>query len=386
MSGLNLLLIGATVFQRADAGRLTAKGLVVDYVQEFSRWFNKVVWATSLSEEEAHTQTVIDESKVTPCILKLKAKAWGWLSSYLILRRVIDRQTVIFLHLRNVWLAPVVLALRRRAKGLFVYVANDYIQHSERSKKTRRRIYSYLYRLSHELPIRLADGAVVRGRLNFERTKRLNPNVIETMPIGLNTVLYKRTKEPCSGDLIRILYVGKLVKGKGVEVLLQAFSELRRCLRDKELLLTIVGTGSEEERLKKMCYDLGISDRVEFLGFVDDKSLLSRLYAEADILVAPSTYYPEGVPRVINEALLHGTPVIASKVGGISQQFQKGEILLVMPGDPKGICKLTEKMVCDHEFRRAFLKKQESHRQVTWISPAKQHSDFIFATLEGNER
>jgi len=300
-------------------------------------------------------------------------------SDYLKLRRLIDKQTVIFLHLPNVWLVPVVLALCKRAKGLFVYVANDYVQHSERSRKTRGWFYSYLYKLAHELPIRVADGVVVRGKLNFERVKQLNRNVIETVPIGLNTVLYKRTEEPCSGNLIRILYVGKLVEGKGVEVLLQAFSELCRCLPDKELLLTIVGTGSEEEKLKKMWHDLDISDRVEFLGFVDDKSLLSRLYVEADMLVVPS-YYPEGVPRVINEALLHGTPVIASKVGGIPQEFQKGEIVLASPGDPKDLQRLMRRLICDEGFRRNLSRKMKREKQT---NPARQHSEFILGSLKG---
>jgi len=375
---LKLLLIGATVFQQDDAGKLTAKGLVVDYVQEFSQWFSKVIWATTLSKEKPHTRTIIDENKVVPCILKAKAR--GWVSDYFKLRRLIDKQTVIFLHLPNVWLAPVVLALRRRAKGLFVYVANDYVQHSKISRKTRGWIYSYLYKLAHELPIRLADGVVVRGRLNFERAKRLNHNVIETVPIGLNTVLHKRTKEPCSGNLIRILYVGKLVEGKGVEVLLQAFSELCRCLPNKGLLLTIVGTGSKERKLKKMCYNLNISDRVKFLGFVDDRSLLSRLYAEADMLVVPSTTYPEGVPRVINEALLHGTPVIASKVGGIPKEFQKGEVAFASPGDPKDLQRLMKRLISDEGFRRNLSRKIKKEKQT---NPARQHSEFIFESLKG---
>ena len=378
MNGLKLLLIGATVFQQDDAGKLTAKGLVVDYVQEFSQWFSRVIWATTLSKEKAHTRTIIDENKVVPCILKAKAR--GWVSDYLKLRRLIDKQTVIFLHLPNVWLVPVVLALRKRAKGLFVYVANDYVQHSKRSRKTRGWIYSYLYKLAHELPIRLADGVVVRGRFNFERVKRLNRNVIETVPIGLNTVVYKRTKEPCSGNLIRILYVGKLVEGKGVEVLLQAFSELCRRLPDKELLLTIVGTGSKEEELKKMCHDLNISDRVEFLGFVDDKSLLSRLYAEADTLVVPSTA-PEGVPRVIDEALAHGTPVIASALEGIRRQFTKEEVIFVRPGNVQDIANGMQWLIGDAEFRFKILKAMSHKKMNSWKSAAEQHKNFIMRTI-----
>jgi len=383
MSGLKLLLIGATVFQRDDSGRLTAKRLVVDYVQEFSRWFNKVIWATSLFEGKAHTQAVIDEDKVTPCVIKANAR--GWVSDYLVLRSLIDRRTVIFLHLPNVWLAPVVLLLRRRSKGLFVYVANDYIQHSERSRQTRGMVYSKLYKLAHELPIRMADGVIVRGRLNLERAQKLNPNVIETVPIGLNEVLYQRTKEPCSGELIRILYVGKLVAGKGVEVLLQAFSDLCEQLQNKKLLLTIVGTGPEEEKLKKMSLDLGLGERVEFLGFVDDKHLLSRLYAEADVVVVPSTY-PEAVPRVINEALLHRTPVIAAGVGGIASEFSD-EVLVVRPGDYLQLSTVLRRLITERDFLEWRIEvTQKWALQVNQRrSPARQHAEFILGNVGNND-
>jgi len=379
---LKLLLIGATVFQQDDTRKLTAKGLVVDYVQAFSQWFSRVIWATTLSKEKAHTRTIINKNKVVPCILK--AKAQGWVSNYLKLRRLIDRQTVIFLHLPNVWLVPVVLLLRRRAKGLFVYVANDYIQHSERSRQTRGAIYSKLYKLAHELPIRMANGVIVRGKLNLERTQRLNPNVIETVPIGLNEVLHQRTKEPCSGDLIRILYVGKLVKGKGVEVLLQAFSGLLRRVQNKKLLLTIVGTGPEEKKLRKMGLDLGISERVKFLGFVDDKYLLSQLYAEADVVVVPSTY-PEGVPRVINEALLHGTPVVASGVGGIASEF-RDEVLVVRPEDYLQLSTVLRRLITERDFLewRIEVTRKWALQVNRQRSPARQHAEFILENI-GND-
>jgi len=381
MNQLKLLLIGATVLQLDNAGRLTAKRLVVDYIQEFAQWFDKVVWVTSFVEEKAHTQAVIDRNKVTPCIVKAKAR--GWLFDYLTLQRLIDRQTVIFLHLPNVWLAPIVLALRRRVKGLFVYVSNDYVQHSEISRQTRGWLYSRLYRLAHELPINFADGVVVRGRLNFERVGRLNRNVIETIPIGLNTVLQDRTKEACSGNLINILYVGKLVEGKGVEVLLQAFYNLCKNLSDKKLLLTIVGTGSQEENLKRMFPNLVKNEKVKFLGFVDDKHLLSQLYAEADIVVVPSTY-PEGVPRVIDEALIHKTPVIVSDLEGIRRQFSGREVVRVPPGDVAALSDAMYRLIVNPCLRRKVMEaiNKRSAETSKCRSASEQHARFIFGIVE----
>ncbi len=377
---MKLLLIGATVFQRDDSGKLTAKKMVIDYVEEFFNWFDQVIWATSLFEGKAHTRAIIDEQKVSPCILRIKAG--GLLPNYLMLRGLIDRLTVVFLHLPNVWLVPIVLTLRQRARGLFVYVANDYIQYSEISRETKGVLHSKVFKIFHELPIRMADGVIVRGKLNQKRARQLNPNVINTMPIGLTEVLYKRMKEPCSGDLIRILYVGKLVKSKGVEVLLRAFSDLCERLRNKWVLLTVVGTGSEEENLKKMSQSLGVDEKIKFLGFIDDKYLLSKLYAQADVVVVPSTY-PEGVPRVIDEALLHGTPVVASIVGGIPEQFSEKEIVLVAPGRTEELVAALLKLISDKLYRAQLLGTMEMRvEKIQRDTAANQHATFIMEHLE----
>jgi len=380
MSELKLLLIGASVFQSDNEGRLTSKGLVVDYVQGFSQWFDKVIWATSVFTGEAHTQTVVDTSKVLPCIVGGKMR--HLLSDYFTLRSLVDKKTVIFLHLPNPWLTIVALALKRRARGFFVYVANDYIQHSEVSRQTRGMIYSKLYRFIHELPIRLADGVIARGKLNLERALRLNPNVIETVPIGLNTVHCKRTREPFSENSIKILYVGKLMEGKGVDVLLRAFSRLCREISGKDLSLIIVGTGFEEHKLKSMSSVLGVAEKVRFIGFVDDKQKLSALYADADVLVVPSIY-PEAVPRVIDEALLHGTPVIASELEGIRRQFSEGEVILVPPGDVVALGNAIFRLIDNHSFRRDVIKIVKNNIEKRNRQTASdQHAEFI---LKGNE-
>ncbi len=387
MTDLKLLLIGASVFQRNTEGELTSKRLVVDYVEGFTKYFKKVFWATELFEGETHTQALIDLRKITPCILNGRAR--GIFTDYLKLRHIIDRDTIIFLHLPNPWITLPVLALRRRARALFVYVANDYIQHSKLSRKSRGVIYSILYRFIHELPIRLADGVIVRGSLNLERAYKLNNNVLKTLPIGLTVALHKRTKEPFSSSSVRLLYVGKLVEGKGVEILLKAFAGLLEQFADKDLSLFIVGTGPKEGKLKELSLSLGIAEKVKFLGFIDDKHELSKLYAEADVLVVPSTYYyPEGVPRVIDEALAHGTPVIASALAGISREFSNDEIALVCPGEVQDLQSVLQNIICDEQFRRKQILAAKKYQEdlVAWPTAAEQHSRFIIMVITRGRR
>lgn len=378
MRDLRILLIGASVFQKDSQGNLTSKRLVVNYVHEFHRFFKEVIWATTL-HSESYFKAIIDNRKVKAYLLH--KGLFGLIPNYLKLNRIIDRSTIIFLHLPNPWLIPLMLFLKRKAKGFYVYVANDWIMHSELSKKTRGLFYSKLYKFIQEIAIKMADGVIARGPLNVKRCSQLNPNVIETVPIGLNKVISKREKQPCSDNSIRILYVGKLMEGKGVEILVRAFAKLCLDLPEKEISLLIVGEGPEKEKLIDLAEQLGIKERVKFMGFIDDKYQLSQIYSRSDILVVPSTY-PEGVPRVIDEALLHGTPVVASAVGGIPFKYNKGEVILVKPGDEKELNIALVKIINNegNVLRNTLMLIQKKGKN-TFLSAAEQHARFILNTM-----
>lgn len=379
MRNLRLLLIGASVFQRDNQGRLTSKQLVVNYVHEFCHWFKEIVWATKF-QNGTYFRSIVDTKKVKPCILS-GIRILGLIPNFLKLNHIIDSSTVIFLHLPNPWLIPLMLYFKKKAKGFFVYVANDWVMHSEISEKTRGLPYSILYSLIEELAIKIADGVIARGPLNYNRCARLNPNVIETMPIGLNKPYSKRIKNPCSDDFLQILYVGKLVEGKGVEVLLRAFAKLYNNLSEKELSLLIVGEGREREKFEALSEKLDIKQKVKFLGFIDDMHRLSHIYANSDIVVVPSTY-PEGVPRVIDEALLHGTPVIASAVGGIPSKYSAGEVVLVNPDEENELYIALVKIINNEgNILRDILEHIQKKETDTFHSTTEQHAQFIINAI-----
>jgi glycosyltransferase involved in cell wall biosynthesis len=76
----------------------------------------------------------------------------------------------------------------------------------------------------------------------------------------------------------------------------------------------------------------GVERIVTFLGYIDDQHVLSELFATSDLLVVPSR--SEGVPRVIDEALVAGLPVVASDLPGIRAAFAgDAQVTLVPPGD-----------------------------------------------------
>ncbi|MCO6457276.1 MAG: glycosyltransferase family 4 protein [Pirellulaceae bacterium] len=123
--------------------------------------------------------------------------------------------------------------------------------------------------------------------------------------------------------------IGRLDRAKGIGYLLQALARL-----DRSIVATIVGDGRWRRALQQQCQQLGLRDRVQFTGF---QSNVVRWLHAFDALVLPSL--SEGLPITVLEAFAAGTPVIASRVGGIEEAVQDGVSgLLVPPRNVPALC------------------------------------------------
>jgi len=114
-----------------------------------------------------------------------------------------------------------------------------------------------------------------------------------------------------------LLYVGQILMGKGIDILLKAMTNI-----DKNYKLKIIGEGSQNELFKKYAKKLQLEDRVEFIGSVKHEELV-KYYQEAYCLIVPSRT-PETFNLTGVEALKAGLPVIAADVGGITEWLKDG--------------------------------------------------------------
>jgi glycosyltransferase involved in cell wall biosynthesis len=146
---------------------------------------------------------------------------------------------------------------------------------------------------------------------------------IEIVPYGVP--LPEAAGPPAPGTASpTLLFVGRLVRRKGVDRLLEALAQLR----DRPWRLEIVGFGPEREPLEAQASQLGLGDRVTFLGRVSDRELVAT-YGRAAALVLPATIDQradtEGLGVVLLEAMSYGLPVVATAVGGITDVVVDGE-------------------------------------------------------------
>ena len=135
------------------------------------------------------------------------------------------------------------------------------------------------------------------------------------------------------------LFAGRLSREKGVATLIEATA------RTEGLRLTIAGTGPEEEPLRRLARERA-GDRIEFLGHLDREVLLARVRA-ARAVVMPSQWY-ENAPLAALEALASGTPVVATRLGGLPEIVRDGECgLVVPPGDPDALAAAMARLETD---------------------------------------
>jgi glycosyltransferase involved in cell wall biosynthesis len=124
-----------------------------------------------------------------------------------------------------------------------------------------------------------------------------------------------------------LLYVGRLSKEKGVDVLLRALQLIRRDV--PEAALTVVGDGPTRPLLKALAERLGIAEAVTFTGPLENR-MLGGHYRRAIACVLPSLWM-ENCPVTALEALSHGTPLLGSDLGGLPEIIREGTTGLLFP-------------------------------------------------------
>jgi glycosyltransferase involved in cell wall biosynthesis len=129
------------------------------------------------------------------------------------------------------------------------------------------------------------------------------------------------------GSRHRLLYVGNLIRGKGVHILLGGLSSVVRDFPNATL--SIVGSGPFELDLKKLANRIGLTSHVVFLGRRRHDTLPAIMHG-ADLFVFPSL--SEATPRAVLEAMAMELPVVATRVGGIPEMIEDGVTgILVQP-------------------------------------------------------
>jgi glycosyltransferase involved in cell wall biosynthesis len=165
---------------------------------------------------------------------------------------------------------------------------------------------------------------------------------------GVNPNLFDLVSHDRSSK--RLLYVGRLAANKGLPILLESLATLKSAHPD--ILLTVVGDGPDRVALERMTAQLGLQERVKFVGYKSQAEVRQYLQ-QTDVFVLPS--FAEGVPVVLMEAMAAGVPVVATQIAGTSELVEDGiGGYLVPPGDAVSLAQRIEVLLADSQLRAKF--------------------------------
>lgn len=239
-----------------------------------------------------------------------------------------------------------------------------------------------IFRLLGRFALNKADSIVavscfIRERLSL--VTDVDRNRITVAPMGVDDSLFK-AKKTQNRDDTSLLFVGRLEEKKGLVYLIEAMTKvLQKC---PEVVLRIVGDGTQKTRLQQLTSEKGLSRSVLFVGAVEHPRL-PAFFEKSAVFVAPSVnldYDVEGLPVVLLEAIASGLPVITTDAGGITDIIEDGITGILVPQrNADHLADSIVELLEDRELRekialRASVKLRE---RFTWEAVAKKYFDVI---------
>lgn len=207
-------------------------------------------------------------------------------------------------------------------------------------------------------------------------------NCVEIIPNGIDVdkLKVKNSKFQIPNSKI-IITTSRLVPKNGIDILIEAISELKKEGLSGEIQCQILGSGPDEEKLKDLARILDVSDEVVFLGHIDPEVVYTYL-ASADIFVRPSR--SEGLGSSFLEAMGAGLPVIATRVGGIPDFLKdpadvgedKATGLFAKVNDPKDLADKIRRLINDDNLSEAIALngKELVVKEYSWNNIAHKMS------------
>ncbi|MDX1973424.1 MAG: glycosyltransferase family 4 protein [Candidatus Sumerlaeia bacterium] len=198
---------------------------------------------------------------------------------------------------------------------------------------------------------------------------RVVPPVIRREAINISSV----PTEPS------LLFVGQLIRGKGVDLLLRALAQLK-----VPYTATIIGDGNARSALEAQARVLGIREKVRFTGWIPNAEL-GTYYQNARVVAVPSRW-PEPFGMIGLEAMHYGRPVVAFEVGGIPDWLMHNQTGLLVPEqDVSAYTEALRELLTDH--KRCVQMGVASKERITNVFRFENYLDQLeqeFQRLIGN--
>jgi glycogen(starch) synthase len=177
----------------------------------------------------------------------------------------------------------------------------------------------------------------------------LQPKRSIVLPVPIDLSRYQSANGE-AGEPSDLIYIGRLIDGKGIQTILRALEVLRK--KGRVVRLAIVGTGPIRSELENLANKLEVSEQVKFWGLVSNHELVKTLKSSKILLLCSDTY-PEGFGIVIAEGMACGKPVIVSDQQPLVETAGEGG-LSVPRADPEALAQAIELLFDDPQLYQKY--------------------------------
>jgi D-inositol-3-phosphate glycosyltransferase len=218
---------------------------------------------------------------------------------------------------------------------------------------------------------------------------RARRELISVIPCGVDTEHFRpldktqsRRRLGLEADEPVVLFIGRIEPLKGIDVLLQAASHIEGRFR----VLVVGGDekdGRRKRELMRLARELGVAERVSFREAAAHDEL-PYYYSAADVCAVPSYYESFGLVAV--EAMACGTPVVASRVGGLKETVQDGRTGYLVPWRcPEPFAERLDLLLTNEPLRRSLGREARARAEgFQWASVAEQVEDVYHELVSRN--
>jgi glycosyltransferase involved in cell wall biosynthesis len=328
-----------------------AESLLKNFLIEAKKYNDFEIEVCSLYSRNIFEEELADNGiKVHNLNLSFKYNPIGIFKILNVIRR--GNYDIIHVHLfpADIFVAISSLFLPRRIKFIF----------SEHSNYNRRRSIKF-FKVIDGFTYSRYDKIVCISKQVEKALIEWCPKTSHKIIIIKNAIPIKKKLNSEENKIYDVIFVGRLERVKGVDLLLKAIQILKE-KHHRNLRVAIVGDGSLMESLKKIALRYGINEHIDFLGVRKDVLELMR---KSLVFVLPSRW--EGFGLVLLEAMSVGTPIVATKVGGIPEIIEDGKDgILVEPENPEELAKAILRLLSDVNLRslislNAYKKVKEEY-------------------------
>ncbi|MEZ5195797.1 MAG: glycosyltransferase [Bacteroidales bacterium] len=251
--------------------------------------------------------------------------------------------------------------------------------------------FNFVHRIAEEMRVfRGVNGQTLTSIVQYEKLKELysfDADNIEIIPPGVDIRRFHipsdaEKNKPSNLPDKYIFCMSRIDSNKGHDFLLRAFARIKDEIPEVDL---VIGGGSPNPKPREvevfdMMHDIiaeeNMESRVEFIGYVPDK-MMTQYYQQAQIFVLPSQFEPFGMTS--QEAMACGTPVVASKLGGIRNAItHEVNGLLIDPTNKEEFAAAMLKILKDQEYRNrlGMAAHQLIIEEYSWEAIADKFLDF----------